>query len=326
MNKVLITGGGHLLDYHVIKRLNERGLRPRSLVLHGSDCSRLRQLDAELMGDLEDPAALSAALAGADTVLHMAYVVKPGGTLAEMREANVAGTCRVLDAAEAAGVTRVVATSSVLAVGVNRDPEALDESAEWSEHGLALPYAVSRREAEQLALSRSHPGFEVVVIAPALTIGPEDFGPAPGGSLIRRVVEGRFVPTVALGVGCVDVRDFADAMLAAAERGRPGQRYVLCAHNRTLRDLVSEVARTAGVRPKSVHLPSWVPHLAMAVAGLWYRIRGKALPVPRSLLELIGRHGWYDAKRARDDLGWQPRPLQETLTDTVRWFRDHPSR
>ena len=94
-----------------------------------------------------------------------------------------------------------------------------------------------------MALSRSRPGFEVVVVAPALTIGPEDFGPAPGGSLIKRVVTGRFVPTVDLGVGCVDVRDFADGVLLAAERGRPGQRYVLCAHNPTLKDLVARDRR-----------------------------------------------------------------------------------
>ena len=78
-----------------------------------------------------------------------------------------------------------------------------------------------------MALSRSRPGFEVVIVAPALTIGPEDFGPAPGGSLIKRVLAGRFVPTVDMGVGCVDVSDFADGVLLAAERGRPGQRDVL---------------------------------------------------------------------------------------------------
>ncbi len=321
MNKVLVTGSGHLLDYHLIKQLKARGLRPRALLLRGFDDSHLRRLDAEIMGDIEEEAALSRAVAGVDTVFHMAYAVKPAGTLEEMYEANVAGTKRLLDAAEAAGVTRVVATSSVLAVGANRDPEPLDETADWSRHGLDLPYAASRREAEQMALSRSRPGFEVVVIAPALTIGPEDFGPAPGGSVIKRVVEGRFMPTFAVGIGIVDVRDFANAMLLAAERGRPGQRYALCAHNPTLKDLVREVAAIAGVRPKTVHLPNWVPHAALAAAGLWCRIRRKELPVPRSILQLIGRHAWYDAKRAREDLGWHPLPLQKTLTDTVEWFQ-----
>jgi hypothetical protein len=97
----------------------------------------------------------------------------------------------------------VVATSSATAVGFNRDPAPLDEDAEWGVHGIDVPYAESRREAERLALSRSRPGFEVVVVAPALTIGPGDFGldfgPAPGGSLIERVIAGRFVLTFDVG-------------------------------------------------------------------------------------------------------------------------------
>jgi len=198
MNKVLVTGGGHLLDYQVIKRLNERGIRPRSLVL-----------------------------------------------------------------------------------------------------------PPSRREAEQLALSRSRPGFEVVVVAPALTIGPEDFGPAPGGSLIKRVIAGRFVPTVDMGVGCVDVRDFADGVLLAAERGRPGQRYVLCAHNPTLKDLVAEIAAVAGIRARSWHLPRWLPQVLISALVFWSRIRRKAPLVPPPIAKLIGRYGWYDARRMREDLGWR---------------------
>jgi len=326
MNKVLVTGGGHLLDYHVIKRLNERGIRPRSLVLPppDSDTTHIKRLSVDLMGEITAPSDLAAALQGVDTVLHMAFKVKPGGTLDAMREANVGGTRTLLDAAEAAGVARVVVTSSATAIGFNRDPAPLDEDADWAVHGIALPYAESRREAEQLALSRSRPGFEVVVVAPALTIGPEDFGPAPGGSLIKRVVAGRFVPTVDMGVGCVDVRDFADGVLLAAERGRPGQRYVLCAHNPTLKDLVAEIAAVAGTRARTWHLPRWLPRVLVAALVFWSRIRGKEPPVPPTIAKLIGRYGWYDARRMREDLGWRPRPLHETLADTVRWFREHP--
>ncbi|MGQ0593330.1 MAG: NAD-dependent epimerase/dehydratase family protein, partial [Gammaproteobacteria bacterium] len=322
MNKVLVTGGGDILDYHVIKRLNERGIRPRSLVLPGSDTTYIKRLSVDPMGEITASGDLAAAVQGMDTVVHMAYEVKPGGTLEDMHEVNVVGTRKLLDAAQAAGVTRVVATSSALTVGVHRDPAPLDEDAEWAVHKIDLPYAESRREAEQLALSRSRPGFEVVVVAPALTIGPEDFGPAPGGSLIKRVVAGRFVPTVDVGVGCVDVRDFADGVLLAAERGRPGQRYVLCAHNPTLKDLVAEVAAIAGTRARTWHLPRWLPRVLVAALVFWSRIRRKTPPVPPAIAKLIGRYGWYDARRMRDDLGWRPRPLHETLADTVRWFRE----
>ncbi len=326
MNKVLVTGSGHLLDYHVIKRLNARDIRPRSLVLPppASDTTHIKRLSVDLMGEITAPGALTAALQGVDTVLHMAYDVNPSGTLTELRESYVGGTRTLLDAAEAAGVTRVVATSSALAIGVHRDPAPLDEDADWAVHGFDLPYAEARREAEQLALSRSRPGFEVVVVAPALTIGPEDFLPAPGGKMIKRVVEGRFMPTVDLGVGCVDVRDFAAGVLLAAERGRPGQRYVLCAHNPTLKDLVAEIAALAGTRARTWHLPVWLPRVLIAALACWSRIRGKAPPVPPAIANLFGRYGWYDAHRMRDDLGWRPLPLHETLDNTVRWFQQNP--
>jgi dihydroflavonol-4-reductase len=326
MNKVLVTGGGDILDYHVIKCLKERGIDdPRWLVRPGSETKYIKRfLKVDPIGEITNPSDLEAALQGVDTVVHMAYEVDPSKTREDMYEVNVAGTQRLLDGAEAAGVTRVVASSSALTLGVHRDPVPLDEEAEWAIHGIDLDYAESRREAEQLALSRSRPGFEVVVVAPALTIGPEDFGPAPGGKIIKRVVEGRFVPTFDVGVGCVDARDFADGVLLAVERGRPGQRYVLCAHNPTLKDLVAEVAAVAGTRARTWHLPRFLPRVLVAVLVFWSRIRGKKEPPPIAKLgQLIGRHAWYDARRMRD-LGWRPQPLQETLVDTVQWFRENP--
>lgn len=324
MNQVLVTGGGDILDYHVIKCLKKRGIHPRWLVLPGSDTSHIIQhLSVDPMGEITKP-NLAAALQGVDTVVHMAYEVDPRKTREDMHEVNVAGTERLIDAAQAAGVTRVVASSSALTMGVHRDPVPLDEEAEWAVHGIDLGYAESRREAEQLALSRSRPGFDVVVVAPALTIGPEDFGPAPGGKIIKRVVEGRFVPTFDVGVGCVDARDFADGVLLAAERGRPGQRYVLCAHNPTLKDLVAEVAATAGTRARTWHLPRWLPRALVAALVFWSRIRRKDPPVPPSIAKLIGRYAWYDARRMREELGWRPLPLHQTLVDAVDWFRKNP--
>jgi dihydroflavonol-4-reductase len=327
MNKVLVTGGGDILDYHVIKCLKEHGIDDlRWLVLPGSETKYIKRfLKVDPMGEITNPSDLEAALQGVDTVVHMAYEVDPSKTREDMYEVNVAGTQKLLDGAEAAGVPRVVASSSALTLGVHRDPVPLDEEAEWAIHGIDLDYVESRREAEQLALSRSRPGFEVVVVAPALTIGPEDFGPAPGGKIIKRVVEGRFVPTFDVGVGCVDARDFADGVLLAAERGRPGQRYVLCAHNPTLKDLVAEVAAVAGTRARTWHLPRFLPRVLVAVLVFWSRIRGKKEPPPIAKLgQLIGRHGWYDARRMREDLGWRPKPLHETLVDTVQWFRENP--
>jgi dihydroflavonol-4-reductase len=136
------------------------------------------------------------------------------------------------------------------------------------------------------------------------------------------VVAGRFVPRVDVGVGVVDVRDFADGMPLAAERGRPGQRYVLYAHNPTLKDLVAEVAALAGPG----HVPGTCRGGCHAFWSLpwWPRIRGKEPPVPPTIAKLIAATAGTTPAEC-EDLGWRPRPLHETLADTVRWFREHPS-
>lgn len=228
---ILVTGASSFLGYHVAKRLNEQGSRPRVLELPGSDLAALDRLDvSRCEGHLGDAAAVAAACAGVGTILHLAFKVSAGGgaaLLAEMRATNIGGTARLLDAAAAAGVSRVVVASSALTIGVNHEARPLDEQATWEEHALDLPYALIRREAEQHALAMAAPGFSVVAVCPAFTMGPDDPVGAPANTLIRKVMTGKQRFTLPVGFGCLDVRDFADGAIAAAQRGVAGQRYLL---------------------------------------------------------------------------------------------------
>ncbi|MGH8627522.1 MAG: NAD-dependent epimerase/dehydratase family protein [Gammaproteobacteria bacterium] len=136
MNKALVTGGGGILDYHVIKCLKKRGIHPRWLVLPGSDTRHHQAPRGGPHGEITKPSDLRAALQGVDTVVHMAYEVDPRKTREDMHEVNVAGTPRLIDAEQAAGVTRAARGSSALTVGAHRDPVPLDEEAEWAVHGI----------------------------------------------------------------------------------------------------------------------------------------------------------------------------------------------
>ena len=163
MAKYLVTGPGGFLGYHVIKRLNEAEISPRILLPRDRDASArefrcLDRLETEVCeGDFADAASLEAACTGIDIVLHLAFAIGLGdGDEVErtLHEGNVVATRRLLDAAAKTGVGRMVVSSSALAVGLNREPSPLDESADWSEHAFHLPYAMSRREAELGALGK----------------------------------------------------------------------------------------------------------------------------------------------------------------------------
>jgi dihydroflavonol-4-reductase len=281
-----------------------------------------------VLTDVNDKAAARDMCAGADTLLHLAYKVSVGGgaqLLEDMRRTNVAGTVELLRAAAAAGLRRAVVVGSALAVGVNRQPAPLDERADWSAHAFELPYAIVRRDAEIAALAEARPGFEVVSVCPAFTFGPDDPVGAPANKLLEKLATGKQRFMLPVGFACTDVRDFADGMVRAAERGRSGERYLLTGDNVTAVQLAQRVAAITGVPPPRFTPPTFLLRAAVGVLGVVSRVRRKPPPVTQEVLDVIGRYAWYDASKARTELGWSSRPLDRTLADTLEWLRQRPA-
>jgi dihydroflavonol-4-reductase len=327
MNTVLVTGASSFLGYHVARRLNQEGIRPRVIDLPGIDQSPLAALNVDRIdGVLGDPIAMGRACDGADTLFHMAYKVSVGGDAAaieEMRGINVDGTTRLLDLAASRGVTRAIVTGSALAVGVNRNPQPLDERADPVQHVFNMPYAAIRRLAEQESLARSRPGFAVVSIAPSFTFGPDDPVGAPANKLVKSIVDRKLFFTLPVGFGCLDVRDFAAGALLAADRGAPGTRYLLSGENVTADQLLAQVAQIAGVKAPRFKPPVALLNLVVAAVEGISALRHKSPPITRSVLQIVNRYAWYDTTLARTELGWSPRPLRQTLEDTIHWLREH---
>ena len=325
MHTPLVTGATSFLGHHVVKRLNASGVRPRVLERRGAKMETLDSLDVErAAGHLEEASSVQAACAGVDHVLHLAYKVSVGGgdgLLDEMRRVNVAGTTELLRSAAAAGVRRAVVVGSALAVGVNREPTPLDERATWSQHALDLPYATIRRDAEIAALAEAGPDFAVISVCPAFTFGPDDPVGAPANKLLERLVTGKLPVSLPVGFSCTDVRDFADGMVRAAERGRSGERYLLTGENVTADQLLQRAGKIAGVRAPRWKPPTFLAHGVIGALELVSRLRGRPVPVTREVLQVFGRYAWYDATKARTELGWTHRPLDQTLADTITWLR-----
>ena len=289
----------------------------------GTRVAHLDDLKIEWVeAELGSVPALTKAFEGAAAVFHCAAAVTVKREVTpEMTAVNVTGTRNVIDACVAAKVSRLVHTSSVVAVGLSTNGTPCDESAKWNfdTEGLADAYAITKRQAEE-AVSGARDRIDAVIVNPTYMFGPRDARPS-SGKLIVDVVKRR-VPGWTPGYNnFVDVRDVARGMISAWEKGRRGERYILAGHDLTYRDVLATIARAAGVKPPRFK----VPRFAASLLGKWgdfVEWRGKA-PVVNSTqvrYAFTDRFRFKSGKAARE-LGYTISPLEPAIGDAITWFK-----
>lgn len=332
---VLVTGGTGFLGSAVVRALAARGVETHVLARSSSPRSVLAGLEPHWHeGDLRDPASLARAVAatvaaarargGRAAVVHSAAVISyasADGPLQE--EVNVRGTERLLAAARAGGVERVVHVSSVVAVGSSPDGTPIDEEAPFDLAGCGVDYVRTKRAAEELALAAASTS-DVVVVNPGAIFGPRARD-SNSARFLREIAAGGGPPLAPPGgVGVVGVDDTAEGVVLALERGRRGRRYLLVESNLRLLELFRLVARLCGRRsPARAALPRAAWPLVLAGARTLDRLRPIALAPPQALV-LLGRVLAYDSSRARQELGWSPRPFALVLAETLEALRLEP--
>jgi len=319
MGKTLVTGGSGFVGSHVVRALAARGDDLRLLLRRGSGLDHLSDLEFERSsGDVMDRRAVTRAMEGVDRVFHIAGTTSMlPGHREKVFDLNVKGTRIVLEESLAAGVERVVFTSSVAAVGPAKPRGTADETQPFRAGELGIAYVNSKHEAEVEALRLAAHGLPVVIVNPSFVFGPDD----PKGTsmaLVRRFLLGRIPAYVDGGLNIVDVRDVAAGHLLADEKGVPGERYILAARNFTFDRLFADLARLSGREHAPVKLPSTPTLLAVELM-----VRA-GIPIPISPDEVRSAGCWwtYRNAKARKELGFAPRPHEETLEDAVRWQMD----
>ena len=332
--RTLVTGATGFLGRHVVQVLRSRGdevvavARGHERRARGKSAPlALSHLGAELVScDVLDGEALAAAMKGVEAVLHCAgRVSRDPADAAALQEVNVIGTRKVLDAAKAAGVRRVVIASTSGTVGISEESSFV--ARETSPTPLHLinhfPYYRTKLFSEQEALGRSETGkFEVLSINPSLLLGPGDvFGSST--SDVRQFLEGSVPAIPAGGISFVDARDAADGMVRALDRGQPGQRYLLGGCNLTMAAFFGRLERVSGVSGPKIRLPRGAA-AGKAISSLYDRalsVIGSQSPVDPASVHM-GQLTWYiDSTKAERELGWLARDPNETLADTVRDLR-----
>ncbi len=325
MTRVAVTGASGLLGGNLVAELIAAGHEVIATRRAGTRAAHLGDLpitwrDAEL----GSTAALTAAFAGAGAVFHCAAAVTvKRAVTAEMTAANVTGTANVIDACVAAGVARLVHTSSVVAVGLSTDGRPCDETSAWNfeREGLIDAYAITKRRAEDVVhAARSR--LDAVIVNPTYMFGPRDARPSSGKLIID--VARRRVPGWTPGHNnFVDVRDVARGMIAAWQRGTRGERYILGGHDMTYGDVFRAISEAAGTKPVRMR----VPHPIARVVGAWGDLveRFGGDPIVNSTqirYAFTDRFRFTHAKAARE-LGYAPGPLAPALRDAIAWFRAH---
>ena len=320
--KLFITGATGFVGSHVARLAAEQGAELRLLIRKTSVTENLPKGVELVQGDLREPAKFAAALRGCDALIHVAadyrlWVPDP----AEMYKANVEGTRELLKLARAAGVRRVVYTSSVATMGFRKDASAVDEETAVSEADMIGHYKRSKWMAEQVAIEAAREGQEVVILNPTTPVGSMDVKPTPTGRIIVDFLNKKFPAYVDTGLNLVDVDEIARMHLAALERGRFGERYILGGENLTLKQILDKLGAMTGLPSPTMKVPHAV---AMAFAffdeTLTGKLRGRE---PRATVEAV-RMGkkmmWASSAKAERELGWRVLPVDAALRSAVEWF------
>ncbi len=319
-----VTGATGFVGSHVARVLAEKGAELRLLVRASSNLKNIEGLNAEcVVGDLRDPDSLEKAMSGCDAVFHVAadyrlWVRDPE----QMYKANVEGTRELLKAAKKSGVRRVVYTSSVATMGFTSNGHLADENSPVSLDNMIGPYKRSKFMAEQVAMEAACKEMDVVTVNPTTPIGDHDIKPTPTGRIVVDFLKKKFPAYVDTGLNLVDVDECARGHVAAFEKGKSGERYILGGENLTLKQILDKLAVITALPSPTIKVP-YVVALTTGVVDEVFtgRIMGKE---PRATIDAVrmGKKKMFvTSAKAERELGWKQVPVDNALHRAVEWFR-----
>jgi dihydroflavonol-4-reductase len=322
--KAFVTGATGFVGSHVARVLSEQGAELRLLIRATSRTENLEGLRAErVIGELCDVEGLRRGMSGCELVFHVAADYRLWArNPREIYRANVEGTRTMLEAARAAGVRRVVHTSSVGTIGFRANGRPADEDSPVSLADMIGAYKRSKFMAEQVALEAARGDMDVVVVNPTTPVGEQDIKPTPTGRVIVDFLKRKFPAYVDTGLNLVDVRECARGHVAAAEKGQRGERYILGGEDLTLKQILDRLATITGLPSPKVKLPYAA---ALATGAMDTLFTGVLLRrEPRVSLDSVrmGRKKMFaSSHKAECELGWKLVCVDDALRRAVDWFR-----
>ena len=324
--RTLVTGASGFVGSAVLRQLIDAGHEVRALVRPESDKRNLSGLQLEISeGDLTNKDTLRKAVTGCQYLFHVAadyrlWVPDPDS----IYRINVTGTENLIRCAVEAGVEKIIYTSSVATLGLNRDGTPADEETPVGLDDMIGHYKRSKYLAEKKVLELVESiNAPVITVNPSTPVGPRDIKPTPTGRIFVDTLRGRMPAYVDTGLNIVHVDDVATGHLLALAKGKIGERYILGGENMTLRELLVQICMIAGRNPPRIRLPH---NIILPVAWLseyWARLTGTTPVATVDEIRMAKKYMYFSSNKAMEQLGYQPVPAQAGIEAAINWFREN---
>jgi dihydroflavonol-4-reductase len=322
---ILVTGAGGHLGNVLVRKLAKRNQRVRAILLPGEGRTPLEDIPGiELVeADILDYGSLYSAFQGAQEIYHLASVISilPGKD-SLLEAVNILGTRNIIHAARAHGVRRLIYTSSIHALRHVPHGTVIDENTPFDPLQAIGVYDRSKAQASVEVMQAAQNGLDAIIVCPTGIIGPYDYRRSEMGQLILDCVKCKPQLYIDGAYDFVDVRDVADGLILACEKGKPGESYILSGEQLTVRCLFDTIWKITGKRIPRIKIALSLAKLVAPLAASYYRLsRTKPRFTPYALEQLVSNSVISHEKASRE-LGYQPRSLKDSLFDTIQWFSE----
>ncbi len=318
--KIAVTGANGHVGANLCRSLIAEGHEVKALIHKNSNS--LKDLDLEMVrGGLNDTSALRNLCKGTEVVFHLAAMISIDGQKNKLLETNVEGTKNLAGVIMEDGVRRMVHFSSIHALSHFPLDKPMDETRPLITDGQ-MWYEITKSKAEKFIMDQTSNGLDAVVINPTAIVGPYDFKPSLVGTVLIRLYKNSLPALVPGGYNWVDVRDVVRGAIAAMDKGRKGERYILGGNWISVRDLAMTVEKVTGKRINKFTIPTAVAKIGVPFIKAYAKIfRQEPLYTYESLKTLLDVNTMISYKKAATELGYSPRDFEITIRDTMDWYK-----
>lgn len=320
---IAVTGATGHIGNVLVRQLAALGETVRAVVPPFESPAILTGLPVQIVrGDVTVPGDMIRAFAGADTVFHLAGIIAIDESQRDLMErVNVGGAENVLAACRECRVRRLIYVSSVHAFIDPPHTEQIDEHTAIDPEAVLGAYAVTKAKAVRRVFAAAEEGMDIVTVHPTGVIGPYDSTVSHTGQMIRDYMAGRYLRFFFNGAyDFVDVRDVAQGLILAWKNGKSGQNYILSGNRTTIKELFNTLSGLTGKKRPAVRIPLWIIRAVIPFEWVRSRVRRVKPSITRYSLKVLLSNSRISCAKAAAELGYRPRPLQDTLSDTVEWL------